>query len=1109
MKMNHQKNKIISSVFDNNRDNGRLFKMNNCRGQSLLEVIIAMTVFSLISLSIISLTLGSFEGLQKGGEETLAHGLAEEAIEAVRSVRDGAWNDLINNPAVAAISGGQWVLNGGVSELINGKFTRTILFNDVCRDGSGGIVACPGAYTDVQSKKVDVNVDWSPRPGITNTVQKTAYLTNWDSSDWTQTNWMGGSGQSLWSDTSRYDSDDGNIDNTASGELALKSQGSGCGVKSWHFLNGGDYTYNPAKIEVLASQAQLLGQDAGSCLGTPSACTTFVGQPTCEAQLGCAWGGGSSGVTLNPSFDADTLNWTFATWLNPGSTTVTGARVATGGNPAGYANISLRSTRGNRTMAGKWEQFFDTTVDAPDTATLNLDWRNVTYTSPIAPVTYKLYAFVDNFSGNPTLGTEVWSSAEIRSTTAWASIPAVDIAASIPTAGRYYLKFAAYATTPGSNNTYLYVSGFDNVHIDWSKADSCSGTPNACNTFGGQPACDAQGGCGWNITTTYPSDSPTVNPVVSYAVPSIDSWTSFQETATKNGGEIYYQLSDDDGATWQYWNGGAWAVAGAGNYNIASDVNVNIGTFNIAAKKIMFKAFLSGNGSQQVKLDEVKINCGQNSDWPFTIPSDYTYNPAKIEVLASQAQLLGQDAGSCLGTPSACTTFVGQPTCEAQLGCAWGGGSSGVTLNPSFDADTLNWTFATWLNPGSTTVTGARVATGGNPAGYANISLRSTRGNRTMAGKWEQFFDTTVDAPDTATLNLDWRNVTYTSPIAPVTYKLYAFVDNFSGNPTLGTEVWSSAEIRSTTAWASIPAVDIAASIPTAGRYYLKFAAYATTPGSNNTYLYVSGFDNVHIDWSKADSCSGTPNACNTFGGQPACDAQGGCGWNITTTYPSDSPTVNPVVSYAVPSIDSWTSFQETATKNGGEIYYQLSDDDGATWQYWNGGAWAVAGAGNYNIASDVNVNIGTFNIAAKKIMFKAFLSGNGSQQVKLDNLRVGWGEPITGSGYATSGYLVSSAYDTINVSPLQLVAWDENIASCPATCQIKLQVRAAMNSGGVPGAWTGWYGASGAGSYFTVPRGSLIPNVLNGYQWVQYRAELIGDGSNTPILQEVRVNYK
>jgi len=482
-----KKNKITLIIFSGQKgimNNSRSSKITGCRGQSLIEIVVAMAVFILISFSVMSLALGSFDGLRKGGEETRAYGLAEEAIEAVRSVRDGAWNELINNPAVVAISGNQWVLNSGASELIDGKFTRTILFNDVCRDGSDNIVACPGAYTDPQSKEVNVGVDWSPRPGVTDTVQKNAYVTNWDSKDWMQTNWMGGSGQALWSDASRYDSDDGNVDNTAFGQMTLKTQSVGCGVKSWHFLNGGDYVYNPAKIEVTGSFAQL--------------------------------------------------------------------------------------------------------------------------------------------------------------------------------------------------------------------------------------------------------------------------------------------------------------------------------------------------------------------------------------------------------------------------------------------------------------------------------------------------------------------------------------------------------------------------------------------------------FNGV-----------------------------------------SDNPPINPVVSYAVSNINAWTSFQETAVKNGGEIYYQLSDNDGATWQYWNGGAWAVAGACNYNIASDVNTNISSFNIAAKKIMFKAFLSGNGTQQVKLDNLLVGWGEPVPGNNYVTSGYLVSSAYNTTKPSPLQLMAWDGDIASCPATCQIKLQVRAAMDGAGVPGAWTGWYGASGAGSYFTVPRGSLIPNVLNGYQWVQYRAELIGDGTGTPVLQEVRVNYK
>jgi hypothetical protein len=112
-----------------------------------------------------------------------------------------------------------------------------------------------------------------------------------------------------------------------------------------------------------------------------------------------------------------------------------------------------------------------------------------------------------------------------------------------------------------------------------------------------------------------------------------------------------------------------------------------------------------------------------------------------------------------------------------------------------------------------------------------------------------------------------------------------------------------------------------------------------------------------------------------------------------------------------------------------------------------------------------------------------------------------------SGGTYESSGYLVSSAYDAGLVSSFQTIEWDETVPSCSPTCDIKVQVRTAMDSAGSPGTWTNWFGESGDGTYFDSPY-TLIPIDLNGYQWIQYRVELSGDGNNTPVMSEIRVNY-
>jgi len=631
------------------------------KGQSLLEVIVAMAIFALIGAAMASLSIGGFVSMDVGGEQTEAESLAQGGLEAVRAIRDRAWNELSFNTTTVSTSSGQWVLGTeGATEQI-GNYKRTISLEDVCRDVGNNIVTCPGTYTDVQTKKITSQIDWPVR-NTTNTVKQVSYLTNWDTSNWTQTNWVGGGAQNLWSDQTKYLSDDSNLDIATAGQVQLKyTAGSGCGQMIWDFANSGQYNFDFANLEVTGGFGQL--KDLGSCSGATSTCATYLNQTACTAQVGCSW------------------------------------------------------------------------------------------------------------------------------------------------------------------------------------------------------------------TSVYSSTAETIRNTNSYNPSQIGFWGGFTETATKNGGEIYYQLSSDDGVTWKYWNGSIWATSTlATNYNLATVVNTNIATFATSSKKIMFKAFLLGNGTQQVKLDQVQINCVRENNDPFDTPANYSYDSAKIVVTSSQAML--KDIGGA--------------------------------------------------------------------------------------------------------------------------------------------------------------------------------------------------------------------------------------------SYPTSSPGINQITSLSVPTTTffGWTGFVETATTNGGSISYQLSNDDGSTWQYWNGSAWSTAGVGNYNPATTINSNIATFNTSTGKLMFKAFLTSNGSQLVQLDNIKITWMENVGTSGYALFGSLISSAFNMNDVSPANVIAWTQDVSTC-TNCAVKLQVRTAPNSGGVPGTWSSWYGVIGAGTYFTDYHGQMIPKVLNWNQWVQYQAELTSDGNTTPILKDVIVYYK
>lgn len=142
--------------------------------------------------------------------------------------------------------------------------------------------------------------------------------------------------------------------------------------------------------------------------------------------------------------------------------------------------------------------------------------------------------------------------------------------------------------------------------------------------------------------------------------------------------------------------------------------------------------------------------------------------------------------------------------------------------------------------------------------------------------------------------------------------------------------------------------------------------------------------------------------------------------------------------------------------------------------------------------------------------------SGGDGQSVWLDPAKYDSGQNVdTGQGgvrltqnedgtYQTEGELISSAFNTVGRRHAQLITWSGLTTGQSA---ITWQVRAAANDNGAPGTWSAWFGESGANTYFTKP--GLISPDLNGYDWLQYRLHLTGDGGDTPVVSQIILNYK
>jgi len=169
---------------------------------------------------------------------------------------------------------------------------------------------------------------------------------------------------------------------------------------------------------------------------------------------------GAYGSTVNPGFDTGAAPWTYHAW----SEAATGAYNAAGGNPGGYVNITLPKPGGSpgtqHTIAGYWEQSFATGF-APTQASLSFD-----YICTKATTASTLYIFVDTTTGNPTIGTQVWS-VSIPSVTSWIHIGPLDISSHVTADTTYYMKIALYHAA-GQPAQYPCAAGYDNMLLTYA-----------------------------------------------------------------------------------------------------------------------------------------------------------------------------------------------------------------------------------------------------------------------------------------------------------------------------------------------------------------------------------------------------------------------------------------------------------------------------------------------------------------------------------------------------------------------------------------------------------------------------------------------------------------
>ena len=134
-------------------------------GQSSIEILLAIGIFAILAGTLGFLVLDSYSTGRLANEITVANYLAEEGIEAARSIRDADWNNLVAGSHGLAVSGEKWIFYDAQEDITSWL--------------SGGSRNLTIENIDADRKKITSKVSWDFTENRPQEIRLVTYLTNW------------------------------------------------------------------------------------------------------------------------------------------------------------------------------------------------------------------------------------------------------------------------------------------------------------------------------------------------------------------------------------------------------------------------------------------------------------------------------------------------------------------------------------------------------------------------------------------------------------------------------------------------------------------------------------------------------------------------------------------------------------------------------------------------------------------------------------------------------------------------------------------------------------------------------------------------------------------